>query len=420
MPKRRDHGSGGLYWDKRKGLWRAVLDLGRDADGKRLQKEVTSKDRKVAAAKLKALVEAVEANGGLLPERPPLLSEWAEWWLEDEKHRVDPKTWANYASITRRWVVPLLGRKTVDQIRPADVTALRQHIVDDNGRGLSLARQARVCLSKMMAAAKANRYCRTNPVEDASKVRSSTVAKRGSFTTEQGQAILRAADALPDWDGSRWWFKLLVGQRQGEILGATLDALDLEAGYYEVGWKLEQVPREHGCGGTCGKRRGADCPQARWRIPDEFEMRHLEGRWCLTRPKSRTGRGVPLVTQVAERIRACIVAHADEPNPHGLVWHNPDGSPIDPKADADQWRALLLAAGIITDEQNVAGGTPLTGHWARHTTVTVLAELGVDFQLIGEMVGHSAAQVTAMYRHARDDEKRRAMEGVAGKLAIDG
>lgn len=46
--------------------------------------------------------------------------------------------------------------------------------------------------------------------------------------------------------------------------------------------------------------------------------------------------------------------------------------------------------------------------------MTILASLGVDFQIIGEIVGHSSAQVTAIYRHTHATEKRAKMEAIGG------
>ena len=105
-------------------------------------------------------------------------------------------------------------------------------------------------------------------------------------------------------------------------------------------------------------------------------------------------------------------------NPHGLIWRNADGSPISAKQDAQDWRDLLHAAGIIGADELAPGGTRLTGHWARHTTVTVLASLGVDFQLIGEIVGHSSAEVTRIYRHAQGTERMAAMEKLGAAFAL--
>lgn len=35
-----------------------------------------------------------------------------------------------------------------------------------------------------------------------------------------------------------------------------------------------------------------------------------------------------------------------------------------------------------------------TTHWARHTTATILIELGVDARIIGEIVGHASEEIT--------------------------
>lgn len=422
MPKRRDHGQGGLYYIPSRKLWRGVVDLGYDTEGKRIQKYVHAKTQRACKTKLDTLQAEIRDHGAPLDKQVTLAS-WATTWLETvAKPDVDPNTYTTYKAMVNRWIIPTLGRKKVHALKPSDVRALRTAIVDDAGRSSSTARQAHVVLRRILDAARSEKLCTSNVAEDVKAPRPGK-SPRGAIPTEQALEILRTAAALPDASGSRWWFKLLGGPRQGEILGATLDDLDLDAGYYRVSWKLEALTREHGCDAEpCGKRRGADCPRARWRVPDGYESRHLEGSWHLTRPKSRTGRVVPLIPQLVEAIRRHVEATADVPNPHGLIWRMPDGSPIKPRDDGQAWRDLLQAAGVITPEQNHPGGTTLTGHWARHTTITVLASLGVDFQLIGEIVGHSSREVTEIYRHADATEKAAAMAKLgtawAGGLAL--
>ena len=105
----------------------------------------------------------------------------------------------------------------------------------------------------------------------------------------------------------------------------------------------------------------------------------------------------------------------------GLIWRNPDGSPLTPEQDNTAWRHLLLAAGQITDEQakapkDRAEGTSdvPTTHWARHTTATVLMELGVDQRIVGEIVGHTSGRVTDRYQHVSSDAAAAAMRAIGG------
>lgn len=410
MVKRRNHGDGALYELKSRGLWRGVIDLGYDTDGKRIQKYVHARTQRACRDKLDQIKAEIAEHGTTLDKRTTL-TEFATYWLEQvAKPDVDPNTFTAYKSLVNRWIIPTLGRRAIHTLKPSDVRALRTAILAA-GLATSTARQAHIVLRRILDAARTERLITRNVAED---VKAPRAAKgvRGALTTPQAIAILQAARQHPD--GARWWLKLLGGPRQGEILGATIADLDLDAGFYRVSWKLESLAREHGCEGTCGYRQAARCPQATWRVPDGHEHRQLDGAWHLTRPKSSTGRIIPLVPLLAQAIREHLERTADEPNPHGLIWHRGDGRPITPRDDAAEWRGLLVEAGVIDAADNRPGGTDLTGHCARHTTVTVLASLGVDHQLIGEIVGHSSVQVTEMYRHAEASEKRAAMEALGG------
>lgn len=413
MPKKRSHGDGGLYKIRGGALWRATLDYGHDpATGRAYRWEATSRTQKGARDKMDAAREEIAQHGSPI-DKKVTVAQWAPAWIATHARDIDPKTRAGYASLISRWIVPTIGPKKIATLKPSDVVAVRTAMAAA-GRATSTQKQAHIVMRLMLDAARKDRLCRTNPADDAPMpgARRQAVVKRerGAFTTEQAVAILAAATRLPTPEASRWWFKVLTGARQGEILGATLDDLHIEDAYYVVNWKLEELSREHGCGGTCRFKQGARCPEARWVIPDDFEMRQVDGRWHLTRPKSRTGRVVPLIPQMVEALRRHTVAVADLPNPHGLIWHDGTGRPITPRDDSQEWRDLLHAAGIIGADETRAGGTTMTGHWARHTAVTVLMELTHgDAQLVGGIVGHSSAEVTEMYRHARVEEREAAM-----------
>ena len=189
-----------------------------------------------------------------------------------------------------------------------------------------------------------------------------------------------------------------------------------------MGGACDQRGDEHGCGEQdaagswpCGKKRGGSCTHRQFIVPTDFNSRQLAGRLHLTEPKSQTGKRVPLVDVLVRLIERDLKMNTG-PNPHGLIWRHDDGSPILPAEDAAGWRELLHEVGLINEDQLVPGGTEMTGHVARHTTITALAALGVDWQLIGEIVGQSDQRVTANYRHARDAERMAAMRQLGDKM----
>lgn len=419
MPKKRSHGDGALYYlGPSKKLWRGVASYVDPDTNKRRQKYVHSKSQKVCGDKLKELLREIE-DYGIPLDKSTTVEVWAQEWLtEHKKPKVDPKTYTGYVSAVKQWIIPAVGDKRVAALRPSDIRAIHAR-VRNAGKSSTTALHAHRVISMMLDAAVPEGLCAQNiakHVEPPTKAASD----RGAIDTEVAKEMLRIAASQDR--GTMWWFKLLGGPRQSEILGATLDGLDLEKGLYRVNWSLEEVPKDHGCGSAgsagypCGKKQGAACPQWKWRVPDGFKMRHLFGRWCLTRPKSQTGRVVPLIEPLRLAIAAYLERHADTPNPHGLIWRKADGSPYLPKEDAQDFRDLLFEAGLITAEQNAPGKSPIDGHWGRHTTITLLASLGVDTQLIGEIVGHATEEMTGAYRHAHAEEKAAAMSKLGDLL----
>lgn len=430
MPKTRSPGDGGLYYLKSKKLWRGVVELA-PIDGKRRQKVVTAKLQRDCKAKLDALKDEIRANNGEPINRGMTVSAWAEKWLQDYARRnVDPKTFSSYKSASKNWIVAKVGRKRVADLKPSDIHAVLNGI-RSAGKSLSLAKTTYIVMDQMFEEARREGACATNVVRDVSRPggrkssgRSKVAAKREALDLDAVLQLLATSKPMPD--GSRWWFKIFTGQRQSEILGAVLEDLELdieawgEPGFYTVNWKLEELLSEHGCGERvddawpCGKKRGGSCSHRQFIVPNDFDMRPIKGRWHLTRPKSQTGKRTPLVPELADIIRLHLHATKAKPNPHGLIWHDGEGDPIEIADDTRGWLQLLLAAGIITEDEAQPGGTTLTGHTARHTTITDLGEAGVDMHLIGKMVGQSSERVTAAYRHARDQE----MLNAANTLAV--
>ena len=83
--------------------------------------------------------------------------------------------------------------------------------------------------------------------------------------------------------------------------------------------------------------------------------------------------GQHLASQDAERRAA-----GDTWDNRDLVWCGPEGQPIDPHDDWEEWKALLAEAGITKDARL---------HDARHTAGTLLWEQHVD--VIQRILGHA-------------------------------
>ena len=58
-------------------------------------------------------------------------------------------------------------------------------------------------------------------------------------------------------------------------------------------------------------------------------------------------------------------------------------------------------------------GFPVRPHMMRHSAATNWVRAGVDLDVVQALLGHASLASTTVYLHARDEDKRRAVEAVA-------
>lgn len=420
MPKKRSHGDGGLYYLAARGLWRGVVDVGYGPDGRRKQKYVHAKTQTEARAKLRKLKDEIAQYGAPLDQNVTV-EQWATHWLDTVvRPTAKPSGLRSYSSCVQKWIIPTIGKKRLAQLRPSDLRTVYQAI--DQAGLKSMGAKAHTVLSSMLESARLDGAIRSNIARDVIAPKEA-VADRDALDTPAALRILKASAAHVD--GTRWWVALLAGMRQGERCGATIaDSIDFDTHTFTVSWSLTEAKFEHGCDGDCGYKRGGSCPQRRMVLARNLDHRELDGRLILVRPKSGKVRSFPMIPQLEEALRRYLTATADWPNPHGLIWRNRDGSPITSKQDQDAWRKILVEADVIPADLAVVpkdrpegAATVPTTHWGRHTTATVLMELGVPDKVIGEIVGHASTRVTGRYQHVSSTEAQAAMAAIGGHFA---
>ncbi|MFJ5836745.1 tyrosine-type recombinase/integrase [Streptomyces shenzhenensis] len=83
-----------------------------------------------------------------------------------------------------------------------------------------------------------------------------------------------------------------------------------------------------------------------------------------------------------------------------MVFSRPDGRPLDPRQDWEEFKELLAEAGI--DDRRLYDGS-------RHTAGTILNELGVDMPTIMEILRHTQISQTRRYVQGRSHLSKDAM-----------
>lgn len=388
---RRAKGDGTLF-KRSDGVWIGAFTL-KTVDGKQRRKTVSSRDRNECLRKMRELRTKIDA-GQVATTSSATVSKWLDHWLETivaTKSR--PRTYDSYEQAIRLHIKPHIGTKRLDRLTAEDIRGMHAKISSD--RFAQLSHQV---LSSALKVAMLEGKIPRNPAELAGKPKYTPVG-REPFPADVAKKVLATAFASRDESTStRWAAAFLTGARPAELLGLEWDRVDLAGGYIDLAWQMQRLKAVHGCGDTCGKTRPGYCPNVQWKFPRGFEARQCHKTLWWTRPKTKTGtRIVPLLPPLVVALDA--LKAADGINPHGLVWHQPDGRPISPEEDQEAWQNLLKAAKV--------GAAPR--YTTRDTAATLLLEAGVDEQTRMAILGHSSVAAHRGYVHVNRDRTRAAL-----------
>lgn len=390
-------------------FWQAVVELARADNGDRRRKFVRSKNRDKAEALYAQAIKDREAGGGDMPTRAITVAGWfAEWFEPIHVLEIKPKTAHTYRGLIAREILPHIGAIKLERLNTRDIRQMLTAVVTTSGTnhsGLSSTTAAQVhrITSVALKAAVAEGHVPRN-VAALVKPPRRAATNLTALSADEARKVLSTAMQDEKWP-SLWWAVLLTGARQGELLGLELDRVGT---YMDLSWQLQRLTWEHGCSPHCGRKRGADCRQRKITAPADWNARHLQGGLWLTSPKTKAGsRIVPISQPLALAMRLELDATADMPNPHGLMWRMPDGSPIDPRVQSEAWHNLLARAGV----------PDIRLHDGRHTAVDMLYDSGVEESELPGIVGHSTRQTTRGYRSNSNLTRRsEAMERLAAMI----
>ncbi|MCU1647110.1 MAG: hypothetical protein JWN03_7385 [Nocardia sp.] len=407
-------------------LWAWYMEIGTKPDGKPDRIAIRRKNRNdVITARRDILVKL--AQGEPLRKDTTTVQAWLEYWLfEIAKPRLRPRVWRGYQSAIKCNIVPYIGQRKLQELEPQHIRFMIKEILN-TGKSLRTAEIAYNVLHIALKDAKKepNLGLRHNVVELVPKPRPKSNSQdagtqkslpsglgrqqrsRKALTSPTARAVIRTSIEANDMLAVRWAMALLTGVRQGECLGLTLDAIDLDEGTFDLSWALHTVPLRRK---EDGKRWTGDVyPLEAYDVEEGFEIQPLYKAMCLMRPKTnKSVRMTPIPGPLLVLIRAHVKAMT--PNPWGLLFVAPPGqkkvkpgTPMRPKLDEQLWAEALKRA----DAPDVVL------HAARHTTATLLLEAKVPEDVRMAIMGHSSAAVQRMYAHADLGVKR------AGLAALD-
>lgn len=375
------------YFRERDQVWVVQFELPPRPDGTRRRKYVTAKKRADAVRKAREARGEIDRMGDILTNAPTVAA-WLDYWLENiAAVNVRPKTLANYRHMATL-IKPAIGKARIDHLTAAHIRRVAIYIqsdTEDGGRGLSptTARNAHAVLRKALNDAKVEGALRGDNMAEVVKAPEVAYHESQVLDADQALALLRSV-AKDERAAIRWSLALMMAMRQGECLGLRADHVDLEAEEIIVEWQLQELDTP--------PRKGS-------------KFVDLGDGFYLTVPKTSRGeRRLPMPPQLAEMMRRYIPTLAPDDFICGP-------GPVTQSTDARRWKAALKAAGLPV----------VRLHEARHSSLTLLARLGVSDRVRQRIAGHASAQITnAIYTHDADAaDMRDAAKRIGDALRIE-
>ena len=349
---------------KRGSKWCFVVDVGKDANGKRIRKWVSGFDTKKEAEKAMT-AKLQEIHSGLYVEpAKETMESYMTTWLADKASQVRPSTYRGYAWLINRHIIPGLGRIKISDLRPQHLQTFYRNLQKQEKplSNRSILHTHMILHEALDRALKWGLIAR-NVADAVDPPRPETKQNR-IWTPEDVRRFLEANEKEDPRFFAGFVLGIMVGMRKGEILGLRWSDIDWKQSVAHINQSLTWVN-----GGP----------------------RFLE-------PKTdRSRRAVALSPETIEVLKKHRSHQAPERLLYGqayqeydLVLCRVDGRPVHPRTfDAAWYRAL--------DRADVPR---IRFHDLRHTHASLLLAQGVHPKIVSERLGHSTINVTLdIYSH---------------------
>jgi integrase len=378
----------GTIRQRKDGTWEARYSLGRDKDGRQIQKSIYDKERNVVAKKLNLALSLINSGENIKESKATLYSWMMEWLDTYKKPNCAETSYESHRCIVRNCIKGKpLGNMQLNKIK--------KHHIQDALNGLqntpSMAKKAYILLKESLNEAVENKMIKENPIGKmkAPKVEQAQVQ---ILTLEEQDKFIRALD------GNKFQVILMLalqtGLRIGELCGLKWSDLDLERKTITV------------------KRR-----VKRTKVIFDDKSKGNKTEILIRPPKTaKSRRTIPLM----ESAVIALQQHKKEQKilemKHKLVWRNEkwiftllDGKLLEPNLLDRQFKAVLKTAGLPS----------INFHALRHTFVSRLLEAGENIKTISELIGHTDVAFTLnKYAHILPEQKQSAVDSIDKLFSI--
>lgn len=350
------------YWEAR---YTAGYDPG---TGKQIQRSISGKTQKEVAQRLKAATASIDAGTYRSPSKMTV-GEWLDIWTDEYLGGVKPRTVDSYKSTVKNQIRPAMGAIRLESLNAHTIQGFYNRLSER--LSAKTVKNTHGILHKALQQAVANGYISFNPA-DACIIPRAVRKELHPLDEAQISTFLQAIR------GHRFetlfTITLFTGMREGEVLGLTWDAVDLEKGTLLIN---KQLQKDRGKGGeyrlvTTKNSKGRCITLAPFVLALMKDVRRQQFRWRLQNARCWD-------------------------NPMNLVFTDELGGHLMPHTVYHRFKAVVEAMGC----------PDVRFHDLRHSYAVAAIRAGDDVKTVQENLGHATASFTLdIYGHVTEQMKQ--------------
>ena len=354
--------------------WEAQVTTGHDpGTGSRIRKTFSGSTQKEVRLKMQEAAIAVQKGEYFEPSKATL-SEWIDIWLKDFTPNIKYQTKKTYTSQCNNHIKPALGATPISELTTAQIQSFYNTLENSKtGKPLSpkSVKNTHTVLSKCLNVAVRLGYIKYNP---ASMTEHEKIPKPNIVPLSNDEIKLFLSELEKETFSDLYKTIIFTGLRKGEATGLTWDCIDFETHTLTINKQLQRRPIKDG-GYTIAPVKS---DRIRTLIASPYVIE------ALLRQKAKQDHDKEENKSIWSYLKD------DSGKDVRLVFTNPDGSPINPKAVYLHYNKI--AKRLNFDATRV--------HDLRHTFAVLSLQNGDDYKTIQDNLGHASASFTLdVYGH---------------------